>query len=133
MPRPGAGFDHAYYRLYAYVRPDGLSAGWDRDRVVAELTAAGVPAFEGSCSEVYLEKAFDGTGLRPPERLPVARELGATSIAFLVHPTLTGGDLERMAKGIAKVLSLASARPATADAAGEPAFRTASSKCRRHG
>ena len=43
----------------------------------------------GSCSEVYLEKALDGTGWRPAERLPIARELGETSILFLVHPTLT--------------------------------------------
>ena len=41
-----------------------------------EINARGVPCFSGSCSEVYLEKAFDGTGFRPEKRLPVAKELG---------------------------------------------------------
>src|SRR5215212_7236745 len=75
MPEPPDRLTHAYYRLYAYVRPDGLRSGWDRDRIVAELTALEIPAFQGSCSEVYLEKAFDRSGVRPAERLPVAREL----------------------------------------------------------
>jgi dTDP-4-amino-4,6-dideoxygalactose transaminase len=110
VPQPSQGLEHAYYRLYAYVRPEGLAPGWDRDRIVSELGARGVPAFHGSCSEVYLEKAFDGTGLRPTERLPVARELGETSIAFLVHPTLTSEDMERMSAEISQVFESASAR-----------------------
>jgi dTDP-4-amino-4,6-dideoxygalactose transaminase len=80
---------HAEYKHYAYVRPDQLAEGWDRDRIVAEINARGVPCFQGSCSEVYLEKAFDDTGLRPLQRLPTARELGETSLMWLVHPTLT--------------------------------------------
>ena len=80
--------EHAAYRAYAFVRPERLPPGWTRDRVIEAIVACGVPAFGGTCAEVYLEKAFDGTGLRPAERLPVARELGETSIAFLVHPTL---------------------------------------------
>ncbi|MBA3511190.1 DegT/DnrJ/EryC1/StrS aminotransferase family protein [Sphingomonas sp.] len=109
VPEPRDGLTHAYYRLYAYVRPDGLRSGWSRDRIVAELNALDVPAFHGGCSEVYLEKAFDGTGLRPPGRLPVARELGETSIAFLTHPTLTNEDLERTAAAIGAVFADAAA------------------------
>ncbi len=106
---PREGLIHAYYRLYAYVRPDGLREGWSRDRIVAEINALGVPAFQGSCSEVYLEKAFDGTSLRPAERLPVARELGETSLMFLTHPTLTPHDVERTCAAIRQVFSEASA------------------------
>ena len=62
---------------------------WNRDRIIKEITARGVPCFQGSCSEVYLESAFDGTGWRPEPRLPIAKELGETSIMLLVHPTLT--------------------------------------------
>jgi dTDP-4-amino-4,6-dideoxygalactose transaminase len=109
VPMPGEGFEHAFYRLYAYVRPDGLRSGWGRDRIIAELNAAGVPAFQGSCSEVYLEKAFDGRSFRPPARLPVARELGETSIAFLTHPTLTGEDIEAARQAINEVFSEAAA------------------------
>jgi dTDP-4-amino-4,6-dideoxygalactose transaminase len=108
VPQPAPGFEHAYYRLYAYVRPEGLARGWDRDRIVAELTDLGLPAFQGSCSEVYLEKAFDGTGFRPLQRLPAALELGDTSIAFLTHPTLTEQDLSAARGAIETVLSQAS-------------------------
>ena len=108
-PAPRAGLTHAYYRFYAYVRPDGLRSGWTRDRIVAEINALGIPAYQGSCSEVYREKAFDGTGLRPSERLPAARELGDTSLMLLTHPTLTRDDVERTCEAIEKVFREAAA------------------------
>lgn len=108
-PVPEGPFVHAYYRLYAYVRPEGLRDGWNRDRIIEELNRRGMPAFHGSCSEVYLEKAFDATGLRPPERLPVARELGDTSIAFLVHPTLEQDEIQRWVEVIGAVFGKAAA------------------------
>lgn len=107
VPLPGADMTHAFYRLYAYVRPDGLAAGWDRDRIVEEVTARQVPLYQGSCSEVYLEKAFDRTGWRPKERLPVARELGETSLMFLTHPTITDDEVERACSALSEVFSLA--------------------------
>jgi len=81
-----------------------------------EVNAAGVPCFSGSCSEIYLEKAFEvfrgecetseiassAEGLLamtdkvpgPGNRLPVAKELGETSLMLLVHPTLTAQNIE---------------------------------------
>jgi dTDP-4-amino-4,6-dideoxygalactose transaminase len=99
---------HGQYKFYVYARPETLRSGWNRDRIVREIAAAGVPVFTGSCSEVYLEKAFEGTGWRPVERLPVARELGETSIMFLVHPTLTPAELEKTRSAVGGVLSQAS-------------------------
>jgi dTDP-4-amino-4,6-dideoxygalactose transaminase len=105
VPLPdGKAFKHAYYRLYAYVRPENLSPGWTRDRIIAELNTAGLPTFQGSCSEVYLEKAFDGTGWRPEHCLPIARELGETSIMFLTHPTITDNEVERGCTAITSLL-----------------------------
>lgn len=104
----GEGDVHAEYKHYAYVRPDRLAAGWDRDRIVAEINARGVPCFQGSCSEVYLEKAFDDGGLRPLQRLPAARELGETSLMWLVHPTLTDDQIALTAAVTADVLRAAS-------------------------
>jgi hypothetical protein len=78
---------HAYYKHYAFVRSETLRTGWTRDRIIEEVVSRGVPCFSGSCSEIYLEKAF-GAELRPKRRLPIARELGETSLMFLVHPTL---------------------------------------------
>jgi dTDP-4-amino-4,6-dideoxygalactose transaminase len=108
VPVPdGNAFKHAYYRLYSYVRPGGLASGWTRDRIIAELETSGLPAFQGSCSEVYLEKAFDGTRWRPENRLPVARELGETSIMLLTHPTITNDEVARGCAAITSVLSRA--------------------------
>lgn len=76
VPETPEGVVHAWYKFYAFVRPERLAAGWSRDRMVEEVNARGVPCYHGSCSEVYLEKAFDGTPWRPKERLPVARGLG---------------------------------------------------------
>ncbi|MBM9531577.1 DegT/DnrJ/EryC1/StrS aminotransferase family protein, partial [Desulfoprunum benzoelyticum] len=87
--------EHAAYKCYVFVEPAALKPGWDRDRVMSEIVARGVPCYSGSCSEVYLEKAFDGTGWRPEERLPVARELGETSLMFLVHPGIGEGEIGR--------------------------------------
>lgn len=107
-PEPDARSIHAYYRYYAYVRPDGLRDGWDRDRIVGEVNALGVPLFQGSCAEVYREKAFVGTGWAPPERLPVARELGETSLMFLTHPTLTEADMDRVCEAFDQIMNAAS-------------------------
>jgi dTDP-4-amino-4,6-dideoxygalactose transaminase len=98
---------HAYYKFYTYVRPENLKTDWSRDRIVEEINGLGVPCFQGSCSEVYLERAFEGTGWRPEPRLPVARELGETSLMFLVHPTLTNGEMERTAAVLRDVLNQA--------------------------
>ena len=86
---------HAQYKFYVYVRPESLLDGWGRDRVVDEINRRGVPCYQGSCSEVYLEKAFDGTAWRPVERLRVARALGETSLMFLVHPTLQEDEITK--------------------------------------
>lgn len=102
------GCIHAEYKCYAYVRPRYLAAGWSRDRIVESINAEGVPCFQGSCSEVYLEKAFDDTGWRPSERLTVAKELGETSLMFLVHPTLTKWEIQKTANAISNVLAAAS-------------------------
>ena len=99
---------HAHYKFYAYARPKNLRSGWDRDRIVKEFVMCGVPCFQGICSEVYLERAFEKTGWRPIRRFPVARELGETSIMFLVHPTLSDDEMLKTAEVIADVLSRAS-------------------------
>lgn len=104
----GAGCVHAQYKAYAYVRTENLAEGWSRDRIVHETNALGVPCYQGSCSEVYLEKAFDNTGWRPEPRLPVAKALGETSLMWLVHPTLTADEMARTAAVVAQVLQQAS-------------------------
>lgn len=93
----------AAYKCYVFVDPSALPDGWSRDRIIEYINARGVPCYSGSCSEIYLEKAFDKNGLRPKERLPVAKELGETSLMFLVHPTLRSEDIEKTCKVIQSV------------------------------
>lgn len=108
VPLPRQGVTHAFYRLYAYVKPQGLKAGWDRDRIIAEVSERGMPIFQGTCSEVYLEKAFENTPWRPSQRLPNARQLGETSLMFLTHPTIGGAEIDRICETVGKVLAEAS-------------------------
>lgn len=101
--------EHAQYKFYAFVNPGRLKTGWTRDRIVDELNALKVPCYQGSCSEVYLEKAFDNTPWRPQQRLKNAVELGDTSLMFLVHPTLTEAEIAFCCQHIETVLTQACA------------------------
>jgi dTDP-4-amino-4,6-dideoxygalactose transaminase len=80
---------HGFYKAYIFVNPDALKESWTRDRIINRMNERGVPCFQGSCPEIYLEKAFDRAPGRPSQRLPTAKYLGETSLMFLVHPTLT--------------------------------------------
>jgi dTDP-4-amino-4,6-dideoxygalactose transaminase len=101
------GCRNANYKFYMYVRPENLALGWSRDRIIDAINAEGVPCYQGSCSEVYLEKAFDNSGWRPSQRLPMARQLGETSLMFLVHPTLTSKEIQMTTEVVSNVLLLA--------------------------
>jgi dTDP-4-amino-4,6-dideoxygalactose transaminase len=107
---PPPAISHSYYKYYVFVRPESLRDGWKRDRVIAAINAEGIPCFSGSCSEIYLEKAF-GVEMRPPKRLRVARELGETSLMFLVHPTLSEKDMLDACSAVEKVFDLATQKP----------------------
>lgn len=103
---PPAEVEHAYYKYYCFVVPGALKGDWSRDRILAEVNARGIPCRVGSCSEIYLEKAFPAAW-RPERRLPVARELGETSLMFDVHPTLSAQQVERAASVLREVMKLA--------------------------
>jgi dTDP-4-amino-4,6-dideoxygalactose transaminase len=108
VPRVPAEVRHAHYRLYLFVETHKLAPGWSRDRIIEEILSCGVPCYHGACPEIYLEKAFDGTAYRPAQRLPVAQELGETSLMLLVHPTLTKANMKKACAVLAHVLGMAS-------------------------
>jgi len=97
---------HAWYKYYAYVRSENLKDGWNRDRIAEAITAAGISCMQGSCSEMYLEKAFDNTSLRPERDLQVAKRLGQVSLMFLVHPGATSAKSVEAKKSITDVLEI---------------------------
>lgn len=102
---PPANCYHSYYKYYAFVRPEVLQPEWNRDRIVQAVVEAGVPCFTGSCSEIYLEKAFGEAGQH--SRLPSAKQLGETSIMLLVHPTLLESHIQRTCDVIEGILAAA--------------------------
>ena len=102
---PPKTVQHAYYKYYVFVRPEKLKVGWSRDRIMSALMEDGVPCFSGTCSEVYLEKAFEVKDFRPAERLPAAQELGETSLMFLVHPTMTPENMQKIVSAVKKVMA----------------------------
>jgi dTDP-4-amino-4,6-dideoxygalactose transaminase len=108
VPEVPAHLYHAYYKYYVYVRPEKLKPGWNRDRIMQAVSELGVPCMSGSCSEIYLEKAFTRRGWQPAERLPVAKELGETSLMFLVHPTLGPAHMQAAADAVERVMEQAS-------------------------
>ena len=102
-----AHIQHAEYKHYLFIEPKKLADGWSRDRIVDQIVELGVPCYQGSCSEVYLERAFDNTDFRPVHRLTNAKYLGETSMMFLVHPTLTTTEIDKTCKVLANVLEAA--------------------------
>jgi hypothetical protein len=105
---PPDEFGHAFYKYYAFIRMEMMKPGWDRDRVMAAISAEGIPCFSGSCSEIYLEKAFEKEKIRPAGRLRCAKDLGETSLMFLVHPTLGAKEMQDTCRAVEKVLYQAS-------------------------
>lgn len=106
VPAPFDNVFHSYYKFYAFVRPDRLREGWSRDRIMAAVAAKGVPCYVGSCSEIYRERAFPPE-MRPAEQLPVAHELGETSLMFLVHPTLSEENILDSCRVLGEVMEQA--------------------------
>lgn len=107
LAEPPAHVGHAYYRYYAFLDLPRLKPGWHQSRIIEAIAAEGIACMVGSCSEIYREQAFVRAGFGPPESLPIARRLGETSLAFLVHPTLTEADMRDTAAAVEKVMRAA--------------------------
>ena len=103
--KPSSDYVHAAYKCYVQVNIDKLPANWSRDRIMQVINEQGIPCYSGSCSEIYLEKAFDNTPWRPTVRLPNAKKLGENSLMFLVHPTLSDESLEKTCSAIKYVIA----------------------------
>jgi dTDP-4-amino-4,6-dideoxygalactose transaminase len=105
VPQPPPHSHHAYYKFYVFVRPEMLRSDWSRDRIMHEIVSAGVPCLAGSCSEIYLEKAFAAKGRQVCS--PIARQLGETSLMLMVHPTLSDQHIATTCDVVESVLGKA--------------------------
>lgn len=104
---PPKDIEHAYYKYYVFVKPEALKTGWDRARIMKEIEAESISCSSGSCSEIYLEKAFEASDMRPRSRLPVAKALGETSLMFPVHPTLNEDEMGATCRVVQKIMKAA--------------------------
>lgn len=109
VPQIPEHITHAHYKCYVFIDQDKLAHGWSRDRIIDEVNANGLPCYQGSCSEVYRENAFTNTSWIPTKRLANAKQLGETSLMFLVHPTLTQDDNDKLISTLSDIFKKASA------------------------
>ena len=106
---PPAHSEHAYYKYYAFIRPEALRPEWNVARILDALDAEGIPCGVGACSEIYLEKAFTDAGLGRKVRLPVASRLADSTLMIMVHPGLSEQDMRDTCAAVAKVMRAATA------------------------
>jgi len=107
VPVPPANICHAYYKYYVFVHPEILRSEWSRDRIMAEMLERNIPCFTGSCSEIYLEKAFQERDLQPKSRWPIAKQLGETSLMFQVDPSVPEETLHKIANALQEIMAQA--------------------------
>lgn len=107
VPVPNKHVYHAYYKHYVFVQTDRLADGWSRNKIMEEINALGIPCGVGSCSEIYLEKAFIDAGYAPAHRLEHAKNLGEISLMFQVHPTLNINHMNHTVEIVKQVMKLA--------------------------
>ena len=101
---PPSHIKHAYYKYYVFTEPEKLKSDKDRDFIMNSLNDLGIACYSGSCSEIYKEKAFDKMFSSQKPSLKVAKELGETSLMFLVHPTINEEDIYKICEQTKKII-----------------------------
>ena len=101
---PPSHIKHAYYKYYVFTEPEKLKSDKDRDLIMNSLNDLGIACYSGSCSEIYKEKAFDKMFSSQKPSLKVAKELGETSLMFLVHPTINEEDIYQICEQTKKII-----------------------------
>ena len=99
---------HAWYKFYFYIIKENLKSNWSRNRIIEEINLLGFPAFQGSCSELYLEKGLKSYINQEQETLDNAKLLGDTSVMLLVHHTISKLQMEQYVDAVTSILLEAS-------------------------
>jgi hypothetical protein len=90
---------HAYYKYYCFVRPQYLKDGITRNDLIAKINEMGIPCLQGTCGEVYKEKAYS-----LDLNLTITKELSETSLMLLVDPTFNSATINEIAQKIRALL-----------------------------
>lgn len=105
VPEIPSHIEHAFYKCYVFIKPEKLPKNVSRDAIIEAFNDINIPCYSGSCSEVYLEKAFDGQSYKPNKPLKNAKQLGETSLMFLVHPTLNENEVDLTCQAIGEIFT----------------------------
>lgn len=93
---PPEFISHSYYKYYAFIdesiHPNPLE---EKEKILNKARELKIPCYYGSCSEIYLEKAFEGMAFKPKERAPNAKNLGDTALMFRCDPMLSDQAIEK--------------------------------------
>ncbi|RJF94252.1 DegT/DnrJ/EryC1/StrS aminotransferase family protein [Sphingomonas cavernae] len=106
---PPEGISPAYYKYYAFIRPEWLSPGWSRDAIIGAAIDAGLPCQSGICPEIYREQAFVRAGLGPESPRPTALRLGQTSLMLPIDQTLDEDMVSEMGNVLREIIVMATA------------------------
>jgi dTDP-4-amino-4,6-dideoxygalactose transaminase len=97
VPKIPDYIEHAAYKCYIFTKKN-----INRDKILNKIDDFGIPCYFGSCSEVYLEQAFNTTNFKPKIRLKNPEKLSKTTLMFLVHPTLKDEEINRICEALNK-------------------------------
>lgn len=115
VPIPKEDVYHSYYKYYVFINQTLLKKSWNRTAIINALNELDIPCNTGVCPELYREKAFKtckykihgGKRDKSGPYLPVAKQLGETSIMFMVHPTLKPESVHYILDQVAFVMGKA--------------------------
>ena len=99
-PTPSIDFLHAFYKYYIFFDESQLMPGWNQGRIIDAINQQGVFCQSGTCPLVNREQAFSLLSADQETNLPVAEELGRTSLMLLVDPSMTHAQMEMSAEVI---------------------------------
>ena len=92
---------HAFYRLNLFIDSKKVN----QLKLINELNKNKINALVGACPEIYREKIFKKLKFYPKKRLPMAKLLGKTSIAFKIDPYVSLNTVKRNIQIIIRVLN----------------------------
>lgn len=95
---PDIKYYHSYYKYYCFVDENYLD-GYTRDDVIDRINGAGIPCFQGTCGEVYKEAAYN-----IDLNLPITRKLTKQSLMFLVDPSYSTENMQKISNIIAEIM-----------------------------
>uniref|UniRef100_A0A6G6ABF3 dTDP-4-amino-46-dideoxygalactose transaminase n=1 Tax=Borely moumouvirus TaxID=2712067 RepID=A0A6G6ABF3_9VIRU len=99
IPTPNEKYFHVYYKYYIFINKEYLREEYSVKDIIIDINNNGIPCFQGTCGEVYKEKAFNLN-----IDLPVTKNLTERSIMFLVDPSFGEEIMQEIASKVKQIL-----------------------------